>query len=140
MFIDFLGNEIKVGDLVTYPALSGRSCQLELGHIEEMWHLEPDEFKREVKYLREISEVYDMSIGARRPLNEQEQQAIVAKIERLRLRPGKMRVRPVNIGSRWSPGISRDPKDATRYKTNVLTANAPSVIRVTLDSAYPPVS
>lgn len=34
--VDFLGQEIRVGDIVLYPRMSGRSCEMTLARVERI--------------------------------------------------------------------------------------------------------
>jgi hypothetical protein len=100
-FWDMMGNEIKIGSLVVYPVMSGRSCQIALGKVlsieEPTKTFNPDDSWRERALLR---------MGA----------------------PLRVKVQPQRVHSRWNTYYSNDGTGSPKAVT--LTANAPSVVVV----------
>ena len=132
---DFLGQELAVGDLVIYPVLSGRSCQMTLAKIIKMDVVtEAEEYaSRAAEYdaVRRRGQI--VVDGKWTPTDQATPEQIDGWIDRqieLNHRNAgtirKATVQPVGISSRWRQhGWSKDHP----VKPVHLSANAMSMVK-----------
>jgi len=126
MIKDFLGQEIAPGDLVLYPALSGRSCQMVLARFiggEAITQKVLDDFVSEV--IRKGMRGYDHKTGTywNAPASTDYVEQQIAAHHMVVGRLVRARVEGVS-GSRWEQHGRYSPK-----KPVTLTANAASIVR-----------
>lgn len=126
MIKDFLGQEIAPGDLVLYPALSGRSCQMVLARFIDgtaVSQKDLDDFIAEIvrkgvrRYNHQTATYYDEPAST----DHVNQQIKNRHMEVGRLT--KARVEGVS-GSRWEQHGRYSPK-----RPVTLTVNAASIVR-----------
>jgi hypothetical protein len=53
---DWRGNEIRVGTLVLYPRMSGRSCEIQEGYVEQLSPVERRKYNYDTREYEQVTE------------------------------------------------------------------------------------